>query len=262
MNDEQERSELIIKILDSLLDFLPVQEKQELISTIKKYSDLLISIYPDKEVDKYFTFYSMMRYVLKDPEKKELIAKIEKHIDPDTWHQYILNQEREKVILKLIKHADSAPLLEYLADHSKPITPDLRNIIREYIVRLNKVGAELGKELKKLDKRKEKNPALNHPPEFYRIFLKVNETLLQQATHEPNDDLKTKKTRDRVWNNLKTKLPDEFVKNPPIERGEITEAAKRLTEQAFGITKYQLDERLRKSRRLKNKPEIKNSKRQ
>lgn len=254
MSDSQEKRKLLIKILDSLLECIPDQERGNLVVQIEKYNNLLINEYSDQENDKYSAFELMFKRKHDDVELLKLFRKIESYIDPVLLKNYFALRQSERVIASIKKSDYSVPvenfetpllefysaqLPEYLADHSKHITPELRDAIREYILKLQESALNLQKELKQTSRIKKKLPSLH----VCKKTMEAAREMIEISTNERTLD--DDQSKIHIWNYLKSELPFELTADDLTSKGDITRAAEFMAAKTLRISLSQLDEILR-----------------
>jgi len=137
----------------------------------------------------------------------------------------------DELIHVVNKSGDINPLIEYLADHERPITPKLREFIAA--------------KLQKTSKRKKKKLVHFYPDKVYEDNINCMRALIDFA--ENSDDLRS---RELAWNMVKALSPDGVL--CPETKGEKTELAERMTARVFGnMTENQLEERVTQRKRKK-----------
>ncbi len=165
------------------------------------------------------------------------------------YTRVVINPETaiDELIHIVNKSGDINPLIEYLADHDRPITPKLREFIAT--------------KLQNTSKRKKKKLIHCYPDQVYKDHINCWRGVIDAAENAEDPEL-----RKIAWRVINKLAPDEV--QCPETKGEKTKLAQRITARLFGnMTEDQLEERViqrkRKENPIKNhgKKRIENSRR-
>jgi len=149
------------------------------------------------------------------------------------YARVVMNPETaiDELIHIVEKSGDINPLIEYVADHDRPITPKLREFIAA--------------KLQKTSGRKKKKLVHCYPDKVYEDHINLWRGVIDFADNSDDPEL-----RNIAWRIVK-ELAGGAAQCPET-KGEKTELAKRMTARLFGnMTESQLDERITQRKRKK-----------